>query len=105
EEQTRSLLAQPETGMGYQEVEATLRDNKIEKGVVYNAELIFLGTESRNVLNLESYSTVLRTAKSAGDEIRSLHVLQAREDPKVFSGDTRPEGHVKRSAGPAKDAP
>jgi len=104
EAQTRSLLAQPETGMGYQEVEATLRDNRTEKGIVYNAELMFEGNESRNILKLASYPTVLKEARSAGDEIKSLRVLRVREGVKSLS--TRDaSGVVKKSAGPAKDAP
>lgn len=89
ETQTRSLLAQPETGMGYQEVEATLRDNRTEKGIVYNAELIFLGTESRNILKLSSYPTVLKAARSAGDEIKSLRVLRTREGTMSLSAGMR----------------
>lgn len=105
ESQTRSLLAQPETGMGYQEVEATLLDYKTEKGIVYNAELIFLGTESRNTLKLASYPAVLRTASSAGDEIKSLRVLHTREGTMSLSTGMRDAGAVKKEAAPAKDAP
>lgn len=104
EEQTRSLLTQPETGMGYQEVDAILRDNKVEQGVVYNAELIFLGHESRNILKLASYPTVLREAKNAGDEIKSLHVRRLRESATLVSREAREAGRVKKGAGPAKDA-
>lgn len=106
EAQTRSLLAQPETGMGYQEVEATLRNNTVEKGIVYNAELMFEGTESRNILKLaKSYPTVLQEARSAGDEIKSLRVIRLREGLKSLSTTRDASGAVKKSAGPAKDAP
>ena len=96
--QTRSLLAQPETGMGYQEVEATLRNNTVEKGIVYNAELMFEGTESRNILKLSSYPTVLRAARSAGDEIKSLRVIRTREGLKSLSATREASGAVKKSA-------
>ncbi len=105
EAQTRSLLAQPETGMGYQEVEATLRNNTVEKGIVYNAELMFEGTESRSILKLSSYPTVLKVARSAGDEIKSLRVIRTREGLKSLSTTRDAPGAVKKSAGPAKDAP
>jgi hypothetical protein len=104
ESQTRELLRQPETGMGYQEVEATLRNNTLEKGIVYNAELMFESTESRNILKLASYPIVLRTARSAGDEIKSLRVSRAREGLKSLSSTRDASGNVKKSAGPAKDA-
>jgi hypothetical protein len=105
EAQIRSLLAQPETGMGYQEVEATLRNNQVEKGIVYNAELMFEGIEARNILKLSSYPTVLRAARSAGDEIKSLRVIRTREGLKSLSATREASGAVKKSAGPAKDAP
>src|SRR4051812_22646333 len=104
ESQTRELLRQPETGMGYQEVEATLRNNTLEKGIVYNAELMFESTESRNILKLASYPIVLRTARSAGDEIKSLRVIRAREGLKSLSSTRDASGNVKKGAGPAKDA-
>jgi len=44
---TRALLAQPESGMGYQVVEATLSDNKTKRGVAYNAELLLFEEEPR----------------------------------------------------------
>jgi hypothetical protein len=105
EAHTRSLLAQPETGMGYQEVEATLRNNTVEKGIVYNAELMFEGAESRNVLKLASYPVVLRTARAAGEEIKSLRVIRLREGLKSLSTTRDASGAVKKNAGPAKDAP
>jgi hypothetical protein len=99
--QTRALLAQPETGMGYQEVEVTHKDNKTEKGIVYNAELLFEGNETQTVLKLSSYPSVLRTARAAGDEIKSIRVLRAYETRRFLSAPSV----RKSSAGPAKDAP
>lgn len=89
EAQTQSLLAQPETGMGYQEVEATLRNNQTEKGIVYNAELMFVGTESRHILKLASYPNVLKSARSAGDEIKSIRVLKTRDRTLSLSAGAR----------------
>jgi hypothetical protein len=98
--QMRSLLEQPETGMGYQEVEVTHRDNKTEKGIVYNAELLFEGNETQNVLKLMSYPNVLKTARSASDEIKSLRVLKSYETRRFLSAPTV----RKAAAGSAKDA-
>jgi hypothetical protein len=98
--QMRELLRQPETGMGYQEVEVTHRDNKSEKGIVYNAELLFEGNETQNDLKLLSYPALLRVAKSASDEIKSLRVLNRYETRRFLSATT-----VRKAAtGPAKDA-
>ncbi len=108
EAQTRSLLAQPETGMGYQEVEVTHRDNRVENGTAYNAELMFLGNESKAILKLASYPAVLRSASNATDDIKSLRVLRTHEGLKSLSAGnvTRDSfGAVKKSTGPANDAP
>lgn len=104
--ETRTLLNQPETGMGYQLVEATLRDNKTERGIAYNAELLFLGTETQNYLRTLSYPQVLKLAQSSGSEIKSLRVLTPREAATSLSAGMRDAyGAVKKKAAPAKDAP
>jgi len=64
----RSLLAQPETGMGYQDVEVTRWDYRTERGVVYNAELLFSGNEKQDDLRTYPYTSLLRLAKSSGGE-------------------------------------
>ena len=52
--QTATLLNEPESGMGYQLVEATLRDNKIETGVAYMefTEAVALSAETGNEVAL-----------------------------------------------------
>src|SRR5262245_56427125 len=103
ESQTRSLLAEPETGMGYQAVEVTHRDRKIEKGIVYNAELLFEGAETRNILHLtKSYSSVLKAASTGGNDIVSLRVLKTREGVKSLSARDN-YGVFSKKAGPAKE--
>lgn len=104
--ETRKLLAEPETGMGYQLVEATLRDNRTEKGIAFNAELVFLGTETRNYLRMMPYTQVLKLAQSSGGEIKALRVLTAREAATSLSAGMRDaSGAVKKKAAPAKEAP
>ncbi len=106
ESQTAGLLREAETGMGYQEVEATHRDNTTQKGIVYNAELLFEGNQTQNVLRLSSYARVLREAGSAGEQVKSLRVLRAPETRRFLSATIYtkdvPRGTV---AGSAKDAP
>ena len=101
----KSLLAQPETGMGYQIVEATLKDDKKEQGFAYNAELLFLGNETQGYLRSSSYTTVLKAAKSSGTKIKKLRVL-TRETAAHHSGGVWATSRVlKEKAPPAKDAP
>jgi hypothetical protein len=75
----RNLLTQPETGMGYQRVDATLRDNKTERGIVFNAELLMLDGEAqatrRSYPNTNPYSILLKRSSESGVEIRALRVL------------------------------
>lgn len=78
QEHTRSLIRQRESGMGYQVVDAATTDNKIKRGIVYNAELLALD-ENRNsdrlIMLRTSASEALQTAKSAADTITSLKVV------------------------------
>jgi hypothetical protein len=59
---TRKLLQQPETGMGYQIVEATTHDGRTQEGIAVNAELFFYGGESRSILRTASYPNILKLA-------------------------------------------
>lgn len=83
--------------MGYQFVDTTLRDNRTKRGVAYNAELLLFEEEPRYLLRTE-YRTLLKTAKSAVGEIKSL-----RFDPRPRPTSLR-SASVMRAA-PAKDAP
>lgn len=102
ESHTRALLAQPETGMGYQEVEVTRKNNKTEKGMVYNAELLVENNEPQSLLELSRFANVLRTARDAGDEIKSIRVLRPYETRRFLFATTSLGESL---AGPAKDAP
>src|SRR5882672_11265789 len=90
---TRKLLQEPETGMGYQIVAATTKDGAIREGIAFNAELFFYGGESRSILREKHYADVLRTAQqSAVDEFKELRVL-SRSTTRLVS-----------KAGPANEA-
>lgn len=100
------MLAQPETGMGYQVVEATLRDNKTEQGIAYNAELLFLGNESQTILSRGPYPIVLRLADRSSGEIKALRVLTTRGGTTTLSSVARAATPtVKKTATSAKEAP
>ena len=62
--------------MGYQFIEATLKDGRMEWGVAYNAELLSLGDETKRDLRTLSYATILESAESSGRKIRELRVLE-----------------------------
>ncbi len=77
-EETYSLLRQPESGMGYQVVDALTKDYRTKRGVVFNAELLALDEEERSdrLMLSKSYAQALSTARSAVDQFRSLSVVQ-----------------------------
>jgi hypothetical protein len=104
---TRSLVTQPETGMGYQLVEATLLDNKIKRGIAFNAELLVFDDEKQEALRMypytNPYTTVLkRSAESSGSEIKTLRVLPLAG---ISDGVREAARALQKKAGPAKDAP
>ena len=98
------LLKQPESGMGYQIVEAVTADDKTKRGIAYNAELLLFDEEPRPLLR-RAYQNLLAEAKISTGVIRSLRV--------VTSTATRSSAYVlretsacyERKARPAKDAP
>jgi hypothetical protein len=102
---TANLLSQPESGMGYQIVEATLADNKTKRGVAYNAELLLFDEEPRSLMQTASYSAILESAKSSAGEIKSLRVIPRPATRTLTSSVRESTGDYGKKAGPAKDAP
>lgn len=104
--ETRTLLGQPETGMGYQIVEATTRDDKKRLGIAFNAELFFYQDESRFELRAASYEKVLSEASASPGQFKALQVVSRRAAPITL---TESKASLSRAAGakagPAKDAP
>lgn len=83
QEETRSLLRQPESGMGYQIVDAQTTDYRTKRGVVLNAELLKLDEEAQSdsiVLLTKSHAQALRTASSSYGKFRALTVVR---DPRT----------------------
>ena len=96
ESDKRTLLSQPETGMGYQVVDTLRRDNTKKRGIAYNAELFFYSDESQNILRTTSYERVLKQASESFGEFKELHVLSR-------SSAISPQ--LVRKAAPANEAP
>jgi hypothetical protein len=77
--QIRSLIDQPESGMGYQTVEVEYQTTK-KKATVYNAELLMLEHEPRTML-VEAFETLINKASvSEAQFIKSIRVVSP---PKV----------------------
>src|SRR5438046_109668 len=72
------LRNQPESGMGYQNVEAATFDNKTKRGTVYNAELLVFEDEPRNMLRTASFRRLIELSQTSAGEIRDLRVLPRR---------------------------
>ncbi|CAN5879814.1 hypothetical protein BH18ACI5_BH18ACI5_10600 [soil metagenome] len=79
--ESRELIEQPESGMGYQLVEGKQFDNEIRPGIAYNGELFFDEHESRRVLRTLSYPQVLREATKSPGMFLSLRVMSRGAAP------------------------
>lgn len=99
--ETNALKQQPESGMGYQLVEATQYDDRIKRGIVYNAELFFEENESRSILYRLSAPRVLEQATRSTGQFKSLRVLSRKDAPTTLSERTPTDA----KAVPAKEAP
>jgi hypothetical protein len=102
---TANLLSQPESGMGYQIVEATLPDNKTKRGVAYNAELLLFDEEPRLLLLRASYAAILESARTSAGEIKSLRVIPRAATTSSTASVRESSGAYGQKKGPAKDAP
>lgn len=100
---TRALLAQLESGMGYQIVEATLSDNKTKRGLAYNAELLLFDEERHQFKLSTPYLKLLESARSAPSEIKALRVIP-RATVTTHSARESSGATVQKKATPAKDA-
>ena len=76
-DQMHELIVQPETGMGYQYVEASMSDYTSLKGVVLNGELFIPENKIAKIMGRHylTYSAVLKEAEQPG-YVRQLTVLR-----------------------------
>jgi hypothetical protein len=108
EERQRELIAQPESGMGYQDVAVKLRNGVTRHGTAFNAEFLLYSEESPQLLERISEprqrSLMLeRNEFGLSEEIRSLKVLQSDADvsPRIRESSSS----TQRSSGGARGAP
>lgn len=99
------LLNQRESGMGYQIVEATTIDNKLKRGIVYNAELLLFEEEPRLALKTTAFARLLKEAKISTGEIKSLHVVTNTASTSSAFALRETVTRYGKQATPAKDAP
>jgi hypothetical protein len=96
-ELTQQLVNQPESGMGYQVVEAHRANNTIERGIAHNAELLVLESEPPTDLKGASHEQLLSLAKSSANDILKVTVVPAKSA--LRAGD--PNSGTAVNAGPA----
>ena len=108
EDRQSELIAQPESGMGYQNVAIKLRNGETRYGTAFNAEFLLYSGESPHLLEKISEpserSLMLEENQLGfGEEIRSLRVLPSEADvsTRVRESSSSREG----SSGGASDAP
>lgn len=96
-----SLLAQPESGMGYQLVEVEQRDGVRKRGVAYNAELVLLSDEPRVQVRAANLETLLKSAQSSEATIKAIRVVRAERSAAMVLE----KASESKKPGEAKDAP
>ena len=99
------LLNQPESGMGYQIVEAVTADYKTKRGIAYNAELLLFDEESSRMFRTATFAQLLNEARISTDEIRSLRVVTSADSTASAYVLHETSAHYERKSRPAKDAP
>src|SRR6266516_1165415 len=85
EDRQRELIAQPESGMGYQNVAIKLRNGETLYGTAFNAEFLLYSGESPYLLEKisepsERLLMLEEKQLGLGEEIRSLRVLRSEAD-------------------------
>lgn len=78
------LSHQPEYGMGYQKVTATLDDGSIANGLVFNGELFVEETEDALPMVREKWSAAVDQARKSSRSIKSLRVIS--RSPEMLRG-------------------
>jgi hypothetical protein len=101
------LLIQPETGMGYQDVEIVLKNGDIHRGTVFNSEYLVYQGESRvHLKRIEEPSQRLllleRKELGLGTEIVSLQVVHTAAES---SARVREDNEVSTKSSGADQAP
>lgn len=111
------LSTQPEYGMGYQKVTATLDDGSTANGLVFNSQVFLKETEYSSLVVREEWSEVLKEAGKSKRSITSVQLIPRppetlRGVKQIVSGTgTRTllgESYdliIQAEGGPAKDAP
>jgi hypothetical protein len=107
EDRQRELIAQPESGMGYQDVAIELRNGETRYGTAFNAEFLLYSGEPSHLLERISEpgqrSLMLeRNEVGFGEDIRSLKVLQREAG---FSPQVSESSSSTKSSSGASDAP
>lgn len=103
----RELIAQPESGMGYQNVAIELRNGETRYGTTFNAEFLLYSGESPDLLEkISEPSDRLRMLEErqlgVGEEILSLRVLPSEADA---SARVRESSSSTQSSSGASEAP
>jgi hypothetical protein len=107
EEQQRELIAQPESGMGYQNLVVQMRNGEVRYGTAFNAEFLLYSGEPPHALEKISEPgqrllMLERKEVGLGEEIRSLKVLQREAD---LSTRVRESNSSTQSSSGASEAP
>lgn len=107
EDRQRELIAQPESGMGYQNVAIELRNGETRYGTAFNAEFLLYSGESPHLLEKMSEPSdrllmLEQKQLGLGEEILSLRVRRSKADVSARVGES--SSSMQSSSG-ASEAP
>ena len=110
EDRQRELIAQPESGMGYQNVAIELRNGETRYGTAFNAEFLLYSGESPHLLKKisEPSDRLLMLEEKQlgfGEEILSLRVLRSEADvsTRVRESSSSPQSSSGASGAPEEE--
>jgi len=103
--QQRSLLEQPESGMGYQLVEIVTDANQTLRAIAYNAELVLPEGHDHRAMIHEYLTASLGNDRRHGYAVKEIRVLSRSVERRSFMANEARAAYGQRTyTGPAKDA-
>ena len=95
----------PESGMGYQIVDATMQDNRVERGIAYNGELLVLAEEAPVAITKSNFRALVLSAPLASGRVKFVTVLTHHRGLRLLKAKAMTSLGTYAASGPADQAP
>jgi len=87
DDHSKILRSQPESGIGYQTVEASFFSGEVEKSIVFNAELLVAVEELEELKKFVSYKSLLSEPLKSSENIKEIRIIAISEFLKLDFSD------------------